>query len=347
MHRSKQLLAATLTFLAVLAFSASAFAQAGFQYKVNKKVQVDQGYPSLVLRATGDISSGTVTFKRSDGKSFTKQIGSLKAGATKQIPIKQPAGTHKYKVTISAKGSAGETVETSIDIEATLVAELALSVDPNKARIGKGEIPVSANRPMDRVETEIFDSNGNKLYEGTQNLGGKKGTFTVKWPAKEDVGGIRLKAYDVDGFWRSVLLEPFWVEIPHKEVIFNFGKASWDETEEPKLEDTLANIREAMKKHKDKGLQMQLYIAGYTDTVGSKADNYKLSTSRARAIAKWFEKKGLDIPIYYQGFGESVLKVKTPDETKNEKNRRAVYVLGNARPPLSKTLPKANWKQVR
>ncbi len=347
MHRSKHLLLATLTLFCALLVSSTAFAQAGFQYKVNKKVRVGEGYPSLVLKATGDISEGTVTFKRSDGKSFTKKIGSMSAGSTKTIPIKQPAGTHSYKVTIEATGSAGETVETNLDFKATLVQELELKVNPNEARIGKGEIPVHANRPIDRVETEIFDSNGKKLYSGTQSLGGKKGQFLVEWPAKEDVGGIRLKAYDVDGFWRSILLEPFWVEIPHKEVIFNFGKASWDKSEEPKLEDTLENIREAMKKHKDKGLQMQLYIAGYTDTVGSKSDNLKLSTARARSIARWFRKNGLDIPVYYQGFGESVLAVKTPDETKNEKNRRAIYVLGNARPPISKALPKSNWKAIK
>lgn len=347
MPRIKTAVLAAITLLCTLGLAVPAFAEAGFQYKVDKKVQSDEGYPTLTLRATGNIAKGKVTFKRSDGKSFTRRLGEMHAGETKKLAIKQPAGTYSYEVNINATGTAGETVETNISFDATLVAPLKLEVDPRKARIGQGEVPVSANRPMDRVEIEIFDSHGKKLHSGTQSLGGKKGTFMVHWPAKEDVGGIRLKAYDVDGFWRSILLEPFWVEIPHKEVIFNFGKATWDDDQKPKLEATLSNIREAMQKHKDKGLQMQLYVAGYTDTVGSKADNYKLSTARARAIAHWFRKHGLDIPIYYQGFGESVLKVNTPDETKEAKNRRAIYVLGNARPPKSAALPKANWKSVR
>lgn len=347
MQRSKHLLLATVTFVCAMAFATSAFAQAGFQYQVNNKVQVGDGYPTLILRASGNIASGKVTFKRSDGKSFSKSLGAISSGQTKKIPIKQPTGTYKYSVTIEATGKAGETVESNFDVTATLVEPLELSVDPDKARIGEGKIPMRSNRPMDRIEMEIFDSNGQKLYQGTQKLGGKKGRFTVNWPPKDDVAGVRIKAFDVDGFWRSILLEPFWVEIPHKEVIFNFGKASWDDSEEPKLDDTLESIREAMKKHKDKGLKMQLYVAGYTDTVGSKSDNLKLSTARARAIAKWFRKNGLKLPIYYQGFGESALKVQTPDETKNEKNRRAIYVLGNARPPVSKALPKANWKLIR
>ncbi len=347
MLRVKTTFVALAVLLCSLGVAAPAFAQAGFQYKVNKKVQSDQGYPTLVLRATGAIADGTVTFKRSDGKSFNRRLGSMHSGQTKKIAIKQPAGTFSYKVHIKAKGKEGESVETDISFDATRVAPLELQVDPRKARIGQGTVPVSANRPMDHVDIQIFDSHGTKIHEGTQNLGGKKGTFIVRWPAKEDVAGIRLKAYDVDGFWRSILLEPFWVEIPHKEVIFNFGKSTWEKSQEPKLESTLQKIREAMRKHKDKGLQLQLYVAGYTDTVGSKADNYKLSTQRARAIARWFRKKGLHIPIYYQGFGESVLRVETADETKEARNRRALYVLGNARPPKSAALPKANWKPVR
>jgi outer membrane protein OmpA-like peptidoglycan-associated protein len=347
MKRSKHILLVTVILVFSVALASSAFARAGFQWKVNSKVETTEGYPSLTLQATGDINSGTVTFKRSDGKSFTEKLGSMSSGENKKIDIKQPVGTYKYDVTIEATGPGDETVSTNLEIETTLVEPLELQVDPKKVRVGQGEVPMSTNRAMDRIELEVFDSNGQKLYEGTQSLDGKKGSFVVKWPAKEDVGGIRIKAYDVDGFWRGVLLEPFWVEIPHKEVIFNFGKADWDASEEPKLEDTLENLRAAMKKHRDKGLQMQLYVAGYTDTVGSKSDNQKLSTRRARAIAKWFRNQGLDIPIYYQGFGEAVLAVNTADETKEEKNRRAIYVLGNARPPTSKALPRSNWKSIK
>ena len=143
-----------------------------------------------------------------------------------------------------------------------------------------------------------------------------------------------------------MLLEPFWVDIPHREVVFHFGKATWDDTETPKLEETLVAVRAAMKNHERKGLQMQLYIAGYTDTVGSAADNQTLSTARARAIATWFRKAGLDIPILYQGFGESVLAVNTADNTPEARNRRALYILGNAPPPKSAQVPRNAWKRL-
>ncbi len=347
MNRLKKAVVSALAALCILAVAASATAEPGFQYKVNSKVQASDGHPKLTLQATGTIKTGTAHFRRSDGKKFARKIGAMKAGETKEFALKQPAGTFSYKVNIIASDGSGEDVEMNLEFETTYVEELQLSVDPQKARIDKGEVPVTANRPIERVEIGIFDSNGNKMHEATQSMGGKKGTFMVEWPAKSDVGGIRLKVHDVDGFWQSVLLEPFWVEIPHEEVNFNTGKATWEDSEEPKLDKTLASVREAMEKHGSKGLQLQLFIAGYTDTVGSKSDNQKLSTARARAIARWFRKQGLDIPVYYQGFGESVLAVETADETEESRNRRAVYVLGNAQPPTSETMPKSNWKRVK
>lgn len=344
---SKPIFWLTVLILSVFVYASPAFAEAGFEYKVNKKVQTDAGFPTLVLRASGGIKSGTVTFKSDAGKTFRHKIGAMKSGEVKKLVIKQSPGTHSFKITVKATGIDDEKIENEFEVQTTLAAPLKLSVDPKKANIGEGKVRVGTNRGLDHIKVEIFDSNNKKLHEGTRALGGKKGEFEVKWPVHEDVAGVRLTAYDTDGFWQSVLLEPFWVEIPHKEIIFEFGKATWKAEQEPKLEATLKTIREAMAKYKDKGLQMQLYIAGYTDTVGSKKANLGLSTARARAIAKWFRKKGLKIPLYYQGFGESALAVKTADETKEARNRRAIYVLGNARPPVSESLPRSNWKPVR
>ena len=78
--------------------------------------------------------------------------------------------------------------------------------------------------------------------------------------------------------------------------------------------------------------------------------NLALSLDRARAIAAYFRRKGLTLPIAFAGFGEQVLKVKTPDETDERRNRRADYVIG----PLSSPPPfagpylkaRATWKQL-
>lgn len=339
-----------LIFTLLTFISPQIYAQADaplFDYQVKSKVQTDQGTPVLTLRAREFIDNGTVTMERSDGKTRKVTLGKMKPGQEKRIAFQQPKGAFQWKITIEGKSQFDQTMKQQLETETAWIDPIKLSVDPQKVDIGGGKLYLQSNVPLDKVEIEVIDNDGDKFVQTTQQMDGKYGEVLINWsPARAEVSGIRLTAHDVAGFWSAVILEPFWVEIPHKEVIFDFGKATWQDSEEPKLKETLAGVRAAMEKHQRKGLQMQLYIVGYTDTVGSKADNMKLSTQRARAIASWFRKQGLKLPIKYQGFGESVLAVQTPDNTAEERNRRALYILGNAPPPTSGQIPRSNWKNL-
>lgn len=345
MHRFGLIAFALFTFAA-----ADAAAQADaplFDYQVNAKVQTDQGAPVLILRAREFIKSGTVKMERSDGKTETVNIGKLKPGQEKRIAFNQPKGAFKWRLTVSGESQFNQTMNQTFETETAWVDPIQLGVDPEEVHVAEGRLILRSNVPLDRVDIEVFDNQGEKYVETTQTMGGKSGDVEVTWAgARAEVGAIRLKAHDVAGFWSAVLLEPFWVDIPHREVEFHFGKATWEDVETPKLEETLSAIRTAMQNHARKGLKMQLYIAGYTDTVGSHADNKKLSNDRARAIAAWFRKAGIDIPILYQGFGEQGLAVSTPDNTPEARNRRAVYILGNAPPPTSAQIPRRAWKRL-
>lgn len=334
--------------LILVVLPAVAMAQSAvFDFNMKSKMQSDKGMPVLILRSREFIEGGKVTLERSDGKTFSHRIPKMRPGKELRIPFEQPKGTFKYKVTVEAKTQLDQTMTTTMETEATYVDPITLDVDRNNIHVGQGKLILKTNRPLSKVEIEVFDSDGAKFVSRTQEIGGRSGNVEIDWPAtNSDVGAIRLKAHDVDGFWAGVILEPFWVEIPHREVIFDNGKASWQPEEEPKLEETFQGVRDAMKKHSKHGLNMQLYIAGYTDTVGGNADNMKLSRARARAIARWFKKKGLRIDVYYQGFGESVLAKKTADNVPEPLNRRALYVLGNAPPPRSAQIPGGSWKKL-
>lgn len=345
----KRWLLLTFALLVLLPSTVSAQADAAlFDYQVKSKVQTDQGAPVLILRAREFIANGQVTMERSDGKKHVQQLGKMKPGAEKRIGFRQGKGAFKWKVTVEGTSQFDQTMKQVFETETAWVDPIKLSVDPQNVNVGEGKLVLQTNVPLDKVDIEVFDKDGNKFVQDTQTIGGKTGAVEVSWsPAQAEVGAIRLKATDVAGFWSAVVLEPFWVEIPHREVIFDFGKATWQETETPKLDETLKGVKEAMEKHAKKGLQMRLYVAGYTDTVGSPAENDKLSAARARAIAQWFRKSGLEIPIFFQGFGERVLAVQTPDNTAEERNRRALYILGNAPPPQSGQIPRSAWRSIR
>src|SRR4030095_3584711 len=107
-------------------------------------------------------------------------------------------------------------------------------------------------------------------------------------------------------------------------------------------------IEEALNKDAAAGRMhagITLYIAGHTDTVGSGAHNFKVSQDRARSIAGWFRKRGVKIPISYEGFGETTPVVKTADNIDEVRNRRADYVLSDGPPPLSSSFH-APWKRI-
>ena len=67
----------------------------------------------------------------------------------------------------------------------------------------------------------------------------------------------------------------------------------------------------------------KLTVTGFTDTEGSPGYNQQLSMRRANAVKQALVSNGV-VPqaITVTGSGESGLLVETPDQTRNEKNRR-------------------------
>jgi len=161
---------------------------------------------------------------------------------------------------------------------------------------------------------------------------------------------LKLRVVAADGRATNVELVPWSVTIDHEDVNFRTDSAVIDPDQEAKLEASLAQI-DTVVRRAQRFMKMTLYVAGHTDTVGSAAKNRKLSLARARAIASYFRRKGLAIPISFAGFGEDVLKVKTPQETDAAANRRTDYVIGPsaAPPPFKGPYLKArvHWQRLQ
>ncbi|MEE8408224.1 MAG: OmpA family protein [Myxococcota bacterium] len=68
-------------------------------------------------------------------------------------------------------------------------------------------------------------------------------------------------------------------------------------------------------------------VGGYTDTLGNAELNKQLSGERVRALARSLRERGLNVPVFYAGFGEKHMAVKTEDEVDESRNRRARYIL--------------------
>lgn len=231
-------------------------------------------------------------------------------------------------------------------------SSLKVMVDKTKVDMKAHRLEVKMSRPAGKVKITVYAESNAVLAEDEQDFTGRPGgtPLIVTWnPSSDDaVGKIALRAYDAQGNWVGVEIAPWFVNIPHDDVNFRTDSSDIDAPEAPKLEAAFAKIEEALTKDAAAGRMhagITLYIAGHTDTVGSGAHNFKLSQDRARSIAAWFRKRGVKIPISYEGFGETSLAVKTADNIDEVKNRRADYVLSDGAPTLSSSFH-ASWKRI-
>jgi outer membrane protein OmpA-like peptidoglycan-associated protein len=229
---------------------------------------------------------------------------------------------------------------------------LKIQVEKSKVDLKNHRLEVKLSRPAAKVKIVVTSDSDAVLADEEQDFTGRAaGTpLIVTWNPSSDapVGKIDLRAFDSTGAWVGVELSPWFVAIPHEDVNFKTGSSEIDEPEVPKLEAAYTKLDEVLAKDREHGRMhpgITLYIAGHTDTVGTPAHNLTLSQDRARSIAGWFRKRGVKLPISYEGFGESSLAVKTADNVDEIKNRRADYVLSDG-PPVYSASFRANWKRI-
>lgn len=227
---------------------------------------------------------------------------------------------------------------------------LRISIDKSKVDLKQHRLEVVLSREAEKLTVKVTGDSSAVLADDEIDLTGKPAgvPFVVTWsPASEEaVAKIELRASDTLGFWAEVSLLPWSISIPHRDLLFRTGSSRIEDVERPKLEESFAQISEAVARHADLGTVI-LFVAGHTDTVGRPADNFKLSRDRAKAIAGWFRERGLQVPIAYEGFGESALLVKTPDETDEPRNRRADYILSFDQPTIQAVGFRPVWQRMR
>jgi outer membrane protein OmpA-like peptidoglycan-associated protein len=230
-------------------------------------------------------------------------------------------------------------------------APLHAGYDAAHLDLDKHVLQFTLTRPAGSAELVVIGEDGAELAKATATFKGEApGTWLpISWTpsAPTRVMMLKLRAVASDGAAVNVELVPWSVTVDHEDVNFATDSAAIEPAEEAKLDASLAKIVEIVKRS-EKFLKMRLYVAGHTDTIGASAKNRKLSLARARAIAAYFKRKGIGLPIAIAGFGEDVLRRQTPDSTDERANRRADYVIGPAAgaPPFGGAYLKARASWV-
>lgn len=312
-----------------------------------ERVELGRELPAILVRPGEDVAMVKIAVVAGERvvKRFAKRVA---ANQGIECSWKQPAGKVDYSAQFVVNYANGDKAKFRVSFSVAAQPPLRVQIPRSEINMDERTLKFTQSRAAAKAELQVFGPTGDvvskKEFEFKGEAAGTK--LALQWDAFDGaLGKLALKAYDADGFWAGVEVTPFTVNIPHDEVEFETGSDVIRAAEAPKLEKTWSLLREALEKHKD-DVELKLYIAGYTDTVGGAEYNLGLSERRARSIARWFKRR-VKIPVLFQGFGKSVLAVETPDQTAEPRNRRALYLLSNMPPAASSAIPKQNWKSVR
>jgi len=326
---------------ALIGLISVATAQDLVKYETHGAVTHGKETASVMFKVTVD---GEFGFSIDCGvRKWTEPTQSLAAGSEVRLELTGlPKGTHDCAGTIdvdSVHGSGALSFRVPIASLEPLDWKVSMEDIDREARTAQPW----ASRPLVEATAEITSTEREPLGTVIANLEDPQRPL-FHWSPTDEVLRIAIVATDVHGFKSSLTLSPWTYEIPHEDVIFATNAAEITSEEEKKLETTWAEIQSVLKKFGDY-VDIELYVAGYTDTVGDSASNQGLSERRARSIAQWFKRRGFTGSVHSQGFGESALAVPTPNNTDEARNRRALYILAASPPRTSSAIPRSNWRK--
>jgi outer membrane protein OmpA-like peptidoglycan-associated protein len=225
---------------------------------------------------------------------------------------------------------------------------LDLRIDPADVDLERGQLTARLSRPAAKLSVKVLALSGAVLAEVEQAFDGAPpgAPLTVRWkPPAEAVARLEVFGHDTDGYYKGIAITPWSFEVPHEDVAFATDSADISPSEEKKLGASLRVIEKQLPLARRLG-DVTLYVLAHTDTVGTAEYNLRLSTRRAQAIARWFRRNGLRIPLAYDGVGESMPKVKTADEVDEPRNRRVDYMLGVEPPRFKHSGSTPSWKRA-
>ena len=314
---------------------------------VKGRALIGQGVPSLELNIVERIMGFRLKLKRSDGKVFDLKGGGA-PGQMREVMLDQPEGAFHYEGEVIANFPNGTSSSMPLQFDTELLGPLRLKMEKEDVEVPSRKLKFRLSRPAGKAHVVVtMDTGRTALDEDIAFHGEAAGTpLEVSWPeAPGTVMKINIKAYDTSTFFTGVEVFPWQVDIPHEEVHFDSGK--WDvlPAEQEKLEKSYSAISEAASKF-GRLAEIKLYIAGHTDTVGSSASNRALSLNRAKSIGAFLRRRGVRLPILYEGFGEEALLVGTPDETDEPRNRRAEYIIAVENPSLKRSPFVPRWQRL-
>ena len=246
---------------------------------------------------------------------------------------------------VRAAMTDGDVVEQSVPVE--WAYRLPLSIDLSRARadLEAKTVTVKASARVESADIVAYGARKAELDRRTIPIGAGPGEVSVPFvgdPSEVVLLDVTLRTSSA---WAGFTYSPWFLDIPHQDVLFASDSDVITADEEWKLAAVQEQLADVIDKY-GAMVPVKLYIAGCTDTVGDAGHNADLSTRRARSIGRWLKSHGFNYPIFYHGFGESLLAVQTGDGVDMAVNRRALYMVGANPPPAGSGIPSVGWSAL-
>lgn len=300
--------------------------------------------PTLVITPPRAVTELTVIVE-AGGERYEFNKSNLAAGAPVKLSWARDPSVTQATAWVTAVFADQSSEEVALPLKFQYGDALKVDLSRARADLSRKKLTVSVSAPVQSAEITAFGAHKSVLSEQTVELSGGPGEVEVPWVgAPSEVVLLDVKLNGASS-WAGFTYSPWFLDIPHKDVLFASNEAVITPDEEPKLAHTLEELRAVLDKYGDT-VPVKLYIAGCTDTVGDATHNADLSRRRARAIASWLRENGYGGPIFYHGFGESWLAEATGDGVDSALNRRAVYMVGANPPPANGNMPSISWSSL-
>jgi outer membrane protein OmpA-like peptidoglycan-associated protein len=319
------------------------------EVSVTTRPEMKRGLPTVHVHILEPIAGFELKLKRSDGKDLTVRGGG-KPGVTRDIELAQPEGRFKWAGELTINLPKGGTASMPLEFETEIYGPFNLTTRKEDVDLASRTWTFKATRPLTKVKLRVLMDTAEWAFDDEVQLppNAPGDPLKVSWPAaKGAVMMMWLTAYDAAGQFNGAEFSSWFIDIPHDDVEFETGKSVITDTEAVKIEAAYKSIQEQLFKYRNvPDVTFNLYIAGHTDTVAGRDFNRTLSRARARAIAVYLRNRGMKVPIFFEGFGEDVPKVATPDETAEARNRRANYTISINPPTVDSPTFVPKWQKL-
>lgn len=300
--------------------------------------------PAILITPKKALASLVVEVE-AGGQTYTFDKRNLPAGKQVRLPWRRDTSVTSATAMIRATYPDGYVDELSVPVEYTYAGQLQVDLSRASADVKDKTLTVRVSAPVSRAEIVAYGARKAVLDRSDVDINDGPGEITVPWVGEpSEVVLLDVKLH-TDNAWAGFTYSPWFLDIPHDDVLFASNSSDIPSVEEYKLEKTLRDLQDVIDKYGEM-VPVKLYIAGCTDTVGDGSHNNELSLRRARAIASWLRGHGYSLDIFYYGFGERFLAVPTGDGVDEPRNRRVLYLVGANPPPPSTGVPQVGWKRL-